>query len=721
MSRGPLLALLAGLVLSGVAGLLNQVLWQRALRVYLGGSETLSAMVVVVVFLAGLGIGAALAARRCARLRSPLLALAVVEAVLGLTNLGVAGLLGLDLTHSVYAAWRLAAEAGVPLRLVYCAAATVLLLPPTMLMGATVPLAGEACQRQLDIDSDALVPALFFVNTAGAAVGAWAAHAMLLPVLGQRQSLFVAVACNVAAGLGFWLLSIGRRREVVDMGVRERARVEGIRSEELLGFALGILSLSFEMWLIRALTLAYEPRPETFAVALCAFLVHWSVGVAIAGRMRVSVPAVGGVTGLLLAVVPVVHIVLRDTGEVDLIPAAVALGLPCMGFGLLYGGLVRRLTTDWGRDIGRYSAANTVGACLGALGFTLIGFESPLTWGALSLAIGVVAVAAGAARHRVIAGVVALGSLMALGWGVSVPRSHEHWEETAWWGRDGVVEITGPGDVYIDGMWHSQLSDGQDHVGEPYAWLPAAAGILGMEGRSFEDALVIGGGVGISATTIAGVEGVSVDTYEINTTLQELLRERPDETLHSLENPGIHWFWRDARSGLALNDKRYDLIMSAPLLLRAAGSSTLLSLEYLDLVKSRLNPGGVVVVYANEGWHEQYLLIQRTLAERFRYRVTWKDGLVTVCSDEPLELTRSAFEARKSEWDAFGAELRFADGLARAEGWVDGLWGMYAGGEGAEWVADRPITDDDPLLEYPEMAEARVREVSTRDVGLSPR
>jgi protein-L-isoaspartate O-methyltransferase len=719
MPAAPLLALLAGLVLSGVAGVLNQVLWQRALRVFLGGSETLSAMVVVVVFLGGLGLGAAVAARRVGRVRSPLLALALVEGGLALTNLVVAFVLGLDLTHSIYGAWRIAAEAGIPLRLVYGLAATVLLLPPTVLMGATVPLAGAACQRQLGADSDALVPALFFVNTAGAALGAWSAHAALLPHLGQRHSLYVAVACNAVAGLGFAGLSVGRAATAA-VAQAARARVAGLRTEELLGFLLGFLSLSFEMWLMRALTLAYEPAPETFAVALCAFLVMWSIGVALAGRWTVPVPGVGAVTGLLLAIMPVLHIVLRDTGELALLPAAALLSLPCIGFGLLYGGLVRSLTKDWGRDIGRYSAANTIGSCLGVLGFTLVGFESPLTWGALSLAVGVAAVAAGAARHRGVAVLLGVGALGTIGWGVSVPRSHEHWQETAWWGRDGVVEITGPGDVYIDGMWHSQLSDGRDHIGEQYAWLPAAAGVLGMKGRTFEDALVIGGGVGISATTIAKVEGVSVDTYEINTTLQRLLTERPAETLHSLENPRIHWMWRDARSGLALNDKKYDLIMSAPLLLRAAGSSTLLSLEYLDLVKSRLNPGGVVVVYANEGWYEQYLLIQRTLAERFRYRVTWKDGLVTVCSDEPIRMRRRWFERRMAADDAFAEELRIADAVAREDGWVDGFWGMYAGAEGVEWVADRPITDDDPLLEYPEIAEAEVVEVSTRNIGLFP-
>lgn len=49
-----LAGLFSGLVLSGVAGIVNQVVWQRALKIFLGGSEALSAMIVVLVFMLGL-------------------------------------------------------------------------------------------------------------------------------------------------------------------------------------------------------------------------------------------------------------------------------------------------------------------------------------------------------------------------------------------------------------------------------------------------------------------------------------------------------------------------------------------------------------------------------------------------------------------------------------------------------------------------------------------
>src|SRR5262245_35062326 len=119
-------AFLGALFLSGTAGLINQVVWQRALKVFLGGSETLSSMTVVIVFMAGLGAGSMLMGRRAARYRDPLVTFAVIEIALGVVNLLVCGILGLDLSDSVYAAERLAVGVGVPLRVVYVIAAMLL-------------------------------------------------------------------------------------------------------------------------------------------------------------------------------------------------------------------------------------------------------------------------------------------------------------------------------------------------------------------------------------------------------------------------------------------------------------------------------------------------------------------------------------------------------------------------------------------------------------------
>ncbi len=677
-------------------------------------------MIVVVVFLAGLGLGAGAAGRWLSRATrpSPLAALALVEALLALLNLGVTLALGLDLGASVQGAWRLALSVGLPLRAVYALGATLLLLPPTLLMGATVPLAAAGCQRQLGASRDALLPILLFVNTVGAALGAGSATALLLPWMGQRAALGVAIGANLLAAAIFTALA----REALDRpqtpAPAPQARAAGSGGLEIfLGAALGLLSLSYEMGLIRALTLCFEPLPQTFATALATYLVLWSVGVALSSRLRLPVPALSGLTAaLVLAMPPLFHLV-RDGGDLSLLQASLLFCLPCLPFGLLYGGLCRTVSVDWGRDLGRFTAANTLGSCAGVLLATLVGFEAPLSWGAGALALGLVAVTLAAVPWPRLAGLCAVVALFVLAQGTTIPFT-VHNGERAWWGRDGVVELNEEGQVYIDGLWHTRLSDGDDHIGEPYAWLMAAAAVIGRGDRPLRKALVVGGGVGISGHTLAGVDGATVDSYEINQTLRRLHEAEPAGTLGSLTHPAIRWIWTDARVGLALDETRYDLILSAPLHLRAAGSSLLLSDEYLRLVKSRLEPDGVLVVYANEGNPAQALLVQRTLAEHFLHRVTWNEGMITVASDQPLDLSAEALDARMAGDDRFAAELRTFDRWLREAGEPGGLYDLYEGTRRADIVADHLITDDHPLLEYPEVALQIVHPIAVSQMPL---
>src|SRR5262245_62003275 len=75
---------------SGAAALVNQSVWQRSLNIYLAGCEAISAMVVVLVFMLGLGLGSFCVGWRSRHLRDPLLWLAIVELLLLGLNLGLA-------------------------------------------------------------------------------------------------------------------------------------------------------------------------------------------------------------------------------------------------------------------------------------------------------------------------------------------------------------------------------------------------------------------------------------------------------------------------------------------------------------------------------------------------------------------------------------------------------------------------------------------------------
>lgn len=179
---------------SGFAALLYQVVWQRALYATFGINVE-SVTVVVTAFLLGLGLGSitgGLLARRFQNLR---LLFAIAEA-----SIGVYGLVSLALFRWVGSATLQSTQ------LVAGASTFLLLLPPTILMGLTLPLlAGDAIRRHPNVGN--AVSRLYFANTAGSAVAALAAVAFFLPVLGESATVRAAAAINLAVSAAALLFS----------------------------------------------------------------------------------------------------------------------------------------------------------------------------------------------------------------------------------------------------------------------------------------------------------------------------------------------------------------------------------------------------------------------------------------------------------------------------------------------------------------------------------
>ena len=717
--RKSLTATFLALFLSGVAGVMNQVLWQRGLKIFLGGSETISAMIVVLVFMLGLGVGAALAGRWAKRSSHPLRTFASLELGLLVVNVLIAFLLAADLTESVYAMQRLALSAGLPLRVLYAIASLLVLLPPTMLMGATLPVATEACQRQFAVADRSQINVMFCVNTVGAVLGAGLSSFLLLPFFGQFNSLLVAAGCNLMAGVVLFLASrrVPPTEPAVtsEQGTAGEPRASFFAAEPTFGLALGFLSLGFEMVLFRVMMLAHKPVPSTFAVTLCGFLLGWSVGVYAAKWFSCRIGWVFG--GTAVAVVGVYCLYLGDRYQLHL-PMGVAVGiysLPCVGFGVLYGLLVTRSARRWGEDVGRFYAMNTVGSCLGIVFFTLVGYELPQLSNFVMIAIGLLLLGVllprevgvelprwfqfvrARSRTVTVAGLVTCCLLV----GDGLRRPYTYWAPVlTYWGRDGVVEVNHwTGDLHIDGLWHSRMSNGRSHVGREYSWMMAVAGVVAHRDKPIKDALVIGNCIGMTATTLSKLEDAAIDAYEINTTMDLVLRTFPEQTLHARDNPRVNILWEDGRTGMALRDKQYDIIISAPLHLKQSGSATLLSSEYLQLVRSRLKPGGVFVLYSREGEPWQYTLIRRTVEREFAYSTSLIDGLLTVASAEPIDLSQAAFQEVATRPGKLFREIHRYDAELAAKS--EPRLHQLVQRKQAKPPSGPVITDNHPVIEYP--------------------
>ena len=173
---------------SGFAALLYQTTWQRALFT-LFGTNIASVTVVVTAFMAGLGLGSLLGGRASDSPTRPLLPLfAAIELVTA-----AYGIVSLDLF-----AW--AGHGFVGSTLQTGAAAFGLVLAPTLMMGATLPLlSAHVVRAQGDVGRS--VGVLYAVNTFGAAAGALAAAFWLLGALGLSGTTLLAAGLNALAGL----------------------------------------------------------------------------------------------------------------------------------------------------------------------------------------------------------------------------------------------------------------------------------------------------------------------------------------------------------------------------------------------------------------------------------------------------------------------------------------------------------------------------------------
>jgi len=168
-----------------------------------------------------------------------------------------------------------------------------------------------------------------------------------------------------------------------------------------------------------------------------------------------------------------------------------------------------------------------------------------------------------------------------------------------------------------------------------------------------------------------------------------------------LKDPKVKIEWGDGRTGLAVNEDKYDIITQQPLYLKQAGSSILLSREYMELVKSRLKPGGIFAVYCNTfGMKGQAAIVRRTAAQVFPYYKSFGNGYLVVVSNEPFDYNLQLLKDRIAALPP-GSEIRRELNALKVEELA-----AYLDDPPLNWRAtDVMVTDDHPIVEYPDVAE----------------
>ena len=414
--------------LSGVGSLALEVVWTRELRLVFG-STTLAASTILVAYMLGLGLGGLAGGRLASRLPSGVRAYGWIEIAIGAYALAVPWLLaqlpalnrsllaGLDFWPAVFCRF---------------AIALALLLVPTVLMGATLPILVTALVRR-DARIGSSTGLLYGLNTLGAVAGVFLATFVLFGSVGLTWTNRIGALLDVAVGiLSLTLVDRAFRRAAEasdDEAAAEPARGAAVgqattateaaatsapRTGLLLVVygAVGFTALLYEVAWSRALAVVFGSSIYAFASMLGAFLAGIALGSLVFRRWIdatraplqllawgiVALAVLGLGTTLVLPHLPQGFLWMVESYGLDSGRIAVGRVVMCVAAmlppTLILGGLfplVARVLGDVMRDpgeaVGRVYFANTIGSAAGAFcaGFLLLpwlGIRDTLALGA---------------------------------------------------------------------------------------------------------------------------------------------------------------------------------------------------------------------------------------------------------------------------------------------------------------------------------------------------
>jgi len=735
-------------LLSGISGLVYQVVWMRMLvRVF--GITVYATSTIIAVFMGGLALGAWIAGRWLSRGNPTLRTYAKIE--VGIAVAAMLATVGMKWLPSVYAGFfggselsRIggASASEVVLRLLLCAA---VLIVPTVLMGTTLPLITRWITRD-DSEVGERLGLFYGLNTFGAVAGTVLCGFVFIATLGELMSVGLGVAINLAIAVVVWFHPAASRPASDAAEPAPPPGVVEVASRGQLFLALaaasGFCALGYEVIWTRLLVLVLGNSVYAFSTMLGTYLVGIAIGSLVIRRYadRIGSPAqLFGLLQLAVAGLGITSLLvfreigarttegkylyspLTDAGDLKLIFVYAALVvLPVtLVLGMIFPLLGRIVTADYrqvGRSVGTLYAWNTVGGVFGALavGYLLIpsaGAQGSFYLATLiNLAIGVAVLAmVGGLRKPVLAGVAVAAVIFVVFGGNTRKDVLYEVVET----RLAAIDNLGLGEVYFHheetaaALTGYRAPDGREMLlingiivsgkGLPGALMAHVPLLLHPEP---ENALVICFGVG--TTFRAAVEHVgNVDAVElVHGVVESFPRWEPD-VADFVDRDDVRIFINDGRNHLLLAQDTYDLVVvdAAPPIF-SEGTVNLYSAEFIELVKARLNDDGIFLLWVpTPCFEDDFWSIARNFDEAFDHVAIWSlpdiAGVLLMGSAEPMDMSPELVGRRIAErgfpqWASWMTQQLYTEGLVMTEEELRAKAQQYP-----------PITDDRPRTEYP--------------------
>jgi spermidine synthase len=627
---------------SGCAALIYEIVWFQLLQLVIG-SSAVSIGVLLGTFMGGMCLGSLLLPRFVSAKEHPLKVYAFLE--LGIAACGLFVLFGAPLIGGWYDALGLQGMPGIFGRGVVAA---ICLLPPTLMMGATLP----AMSRWVETTPEGVSWLGYFYggNIAGAVAGSLLAGFYLLRVYDMTTATLVAIGINIAVATLGLVLASRTPHHVAEQAGGFVKPAPGARAVYVAIGLSGLTALAAEVIWTRILSLQFGATTYTFSLILGVFLTGLGIGSTIGASMARSVArprvALGWCQMLLAGAMawaayqmfdsmpfwPINPSISSDpsfTFQLDLVrcfwvvlPGAILWGA---SFPLALAAIATK-GQDPAKLVGGVYAANTVGAIIGSLVASLL-----LVWWigsqhaqqvlmGLTLLSGLLMLApvvsdidpkkTGLQYGPAILLVVAtgVGGLLVRSVPPIPPILVAYGRYAATWVGQNEIIYVGEGlqaSVAVSrtpsGVLNYHNAGKVQASSEPQDM--RLQRMLGHLTTLIPDnpkkMLVIGCGAGVTAGA------VSISPYVTDQTIAEIEPLVPESVskyfgehnYNVVTNPKVKVHLDDARHYLLTTKEKFDGITSDPLDPWVKGAATLYTKEFFDVAKAHLNPGGVVTLF----------------------------------------------------------------------------------------------------------------------------
>ena len=708
--------------LSGFAGLVYEVAWIRQAAL-LFGSTTFAVSAVLAVFFLGLAIGAYLFGRIGQRTSRPLILFAYIEIGLGL--LALISPYVFDFADFLYGiAYRILSDDPLLRFTTRLLLVALVVLPPTVLMGGTLPLFCRQYSRNSGTIARA-VGLLYGVNTLGAALGCAATGFIFLPDLGLRGAIYIGVVCNILSGLVVRALSISRD-DVFPASAQSRGvsgRLPRSRIVFVLFFAIGFVALGAEVLWVRYLGLLIANTVYTYTLALSVVLIGLVLGSILAAQFSDKTDrrahyfgAFQIATGLIiLALLMLSPETWRGLGNDLYIYFAVLLP-PAVLSGAAFPLAIRLVISNaeyTSGMAGNLIAVNTLGGILGSLligfaGIPFFGLEKSLFFitGA-NLVIGISAWFLLDRRYRVFKYVAALVAILVY-LGIPYYSQTQVPADFIGEGRDlvafregyganmAVVQREGDRELEIDRWWQGGSKKNHQIM---------AAHVPMLLHPDPKRVVVVGAGTGQTVSRFLMYPIDYLTCVDIEPTLFPFIEEYFETDW--MGDPRVEVISEDGRNFLRHTAATYDIISLELGEVSRPGVAFFYTVDFYERARQRLTAGGYLVQFVPLRFltEEQFCGVVRSFLTVFPQSILWyntSELLLIGSADDAFNIGQEKLsgmdeqvhaDLQYSHWGGveyslnqphvfFGGYLMGAEGLASATVEADMYW------------------DDRPVLNY---------------------